>query len=339
MKTLSIFFALTFLLLSCNTSQKENSNLNLKTDKKKATTIIEIEKKEIEKNSSIDSLSKQQVTENLPVVKQFEEEVKENIKPKVVIKKTTLITPSKKKEVIKKRLIEEKIIKKTPPKIEEKSVVLKPNHEIWNKLTKTYVSSSGKVNYRGFKSKISSLETYLLLLEKTPPTKKWSKNEKLVYWFNLYNAATVHLVASNYPVNSIKDINAGKPWDKKFVKSGDNLYALNDIENKIVRPNYNEPRLHVAFNCAAVSCPNLLNEAFTAFKLDAQLNRLSKQWINDPTKNKISKNEIQISKIFNWYNADFKKGVISFINTYSNSVKVDSNTKPTYLEYNWKLND
>lgn len=333
MKTFLLFFAFTFILLSCNTSSSKKTNLNLEIDKKEITITPVVVEKEIKKASSIDSLNKEQAIDNLPIVKAPEKEVKKIVKPKVIKQKSNLTIPTKKKEVAKK------IIKKAPLQIEEKPVALKPNHEIWDELTKTYVSISGKVNYKGFKNKISHLEAYLLLLEKTPPSKEWSKNEKLAYWFNLYNAATVYLVAGNYPVNSIKNINGGKPWDKKFIKSGDHLYTLNDIENKIVRPNYNEPRLHVAFNCAAVSCPNLLNEAFTATQLNTQLNRLSKQWINDPTKNKISKNEIQISQIFNWYKIDFKKGIVSFINTYSNSVTVDLNAKITYLEYNWKLND
>ena len=148
----------------------------------------------------------------------------------------------------------------------------------------------------------------------------------------------MRLVASNYPVKSIKDINAGKPWDKKFIKSGTNLYSLNDIENTIVRPNYNEPRLHVAFNCAAVSCPNLLNGAFIPSKLNAQLNSLSKKWISDTSKNKITTDKIEISQIFNWYKADFKTGVIPFLNKYSGT-PVNPNAEVTFMEYNWSLNE
>ncbi|MFT5618147.1 MAG: hypothetical protein ACI85I_001378, partial [Arenicella sp.] len=244
---------------------------------------------------------------------------------------------SKTKTPVEKEVIEEEVPKEVP-KIEEKIIIAKPEHQIWNQLAKTYVSSAGKVNYKGLKSKLPDLVAYLLVLEKNTPTSQWSRNEKLAYWFNLYNASTVYLVATNYPVNSIKDINGGKPWDKKFIKSGSELYSLNDIENGIVRKNFNEPRLHVAFNCAAVSCPILSNEAFSPAKLNSQLNSLSKKWINDTSKNKISETEIQISQIFNWYKVDFKAGVIPFINGHS-SVKANQEAQITYLEYNWKLND
>ncbi|WP_298539593.1 DUF547 domain-containing protein [uncultured Aquimarina sp.] len=244
-----------------------------------------------------------------------------------------------------RKKVEKEIKDKTPVKEETTETIvptvikkIRPDHSGWNLLTKKHVSASGKVNYNGFKSDISKVEFYLKQLEQTSPQKDWTKNEKLSYWFNLYNASTIHLVATAYPLKSIKDINNGKPWDKKFIKSGHRTYSLNEIENTIVRPNFNEPRLHVAFNCAAVSCPKLLNEAFTPTKLNNQLDKLSKTWINDSTKNKITENTIEISKIFEWYNVDFKKGIITFINKYSDT-KTNESSEIQYLEYNWDLND
>jgi len=346
----SFLIFLSILAYSCNsTSEKET---------------IDSPKQEI-KVPSIPISTPEIVKENSSkIIKEIPEAIKnETVTPPLteetkkvtskVLKKTKTITASKeavktieKKSVDpqKKKLTEKKktianTVKDPIAKTEKKSTPLRPNHKIWNTLTKANVTSNGKVTYNGFKSKLSLIETYLTSLQNTPPQKDWSRNEKLAYWFNLYNASTVHLVASNYPVSSIKEINNGKPWDKKFIKSGDHIYSLNDIENVIVRPNYNEPRLHVAFNCAAISCPNLLNEAFSPTRLNSQLNSLSKKWINDPSKNKISENEIIISQIFNWYQSDFKKGIVSFINTHSTKTKVNKDIKITYLKYNWNLNE
>ena len=219
-----------------------------------------------------------------------------------------------------------------------KTEIKLPNHDVWNILAKKYVSTKGKVNYKGIKQELSKIESYLSHLQQTYPKSNWNKNESLAYWFNLYNAATVYLIASSYPIKSIRDIHNGKPWDYKFVKSGDKIYSLNQIENTIVRPNFNEPRLHVAFNCAAVSCPKLLNEAFIPSKLNYQLDTLAKSWINDPDKNVVTSSSIKISKIFEWYKGDFKKGIIPFINTYTD-VKIKPSATITYLEYNWGLND
>ena len=95
----------------------------------------------------------------------------------------------------------------------------------------------------------------------------------------------------------------------------------------------------MAFNCAAVSCPNLLNAAFTPTKLNSQLNSLSKKWINDVSKNKITTDEIQVSQIFDWYKTDFKEGVIPFINTYIQTIKVSPDAKIIFMEYDWNLNE
>ena len=301
-----------FLTLGCITNKQEKP-INPHTEN------IELSKDSITKLKFDDTSSNEnkKVIDTIIDTLEITDTIKETNLTEEIIKEKTIVKEKVKKEVDKK---------------------IRPNHTAWNLLTKKYVSSSGKVNYKGFKSNISQIETYLLHLQKTPPKKDWTKNEKLAYWFNLYNAATIQLISNAYPVKSIKDINRGKPWDKKFIKSGNKTYSLNQIENTIVRPNFNEPRLHVAFNCAAVSCPKLLNEAFTPSKLNSQLNKLSRAWINDPSKNKITANSIKISKIFEWYAIDFKKGVIPFINTYAN-VKANKAQKIQYLEYNWDLND
>jgi hypothetical protein len=225
---------------------------------------------------------------------------------------------------------------------EEILLVVRPNHSAWDGLTKKYVTTSGKVNYKGMRADLSKINTYLAHLKNTPPKKDWSKNEKLAYWINLYNASTVYLVATNYPTSSIKKINGGKPWDKKFVKSGTKTYSLNDIENTIVRPQFKEPRIHAALNCAAVSCPKLLNGAFLPSKLNVQLDSQTRAWIGDATKNKITPSTVDMSKIFEWYAPDFKAGggAVNFMAKHSNrKYKIDPNAKITYLEYDWALNE
>ena len=212
--------------------------------------------------------------------------------------------------------------------------------ELENTITKKNVGGSGKVDYKGMKTDLAKIKAYLLHLEKTVPTADWSKNEKLAYWINLYNASTVYLIVSNYPTTSITKLSGGKPWDKKFIKSGTNTYSLNDIENNIVRPQFKDPRIHAALNCAAVSCPKLLNGAYLPSKLNAQLDTQVRAWINDATKNKLNVNKAQVSKIFEWYKVDFKGGVVSFINKYTSSnTALLSTAKISYLEYDWALNE
>ena len=213
-------------------------------------------------------------------------------------------------------------------------------HEVWNTLLKNNVNAFGKVNYTGMKAALSKIEAYLTVLKENAPQKEWTKNEKLAYWINLYNASTVHLIASNYPTGSITKLKGGKPWDKPFVRAGEQVYSLNQIENEIIRPRFLEPRIHAALNCAAISCPNLLNAAYTPLKLNNQLNQQCTIWVNDGSKNKITASLVEMSPIFQWYAADFKAGggVVAFLNKYSTATILPK-TKRSYLAYDWGLNE
>jgi len=211
------------------------------------------------------------------------------------------------------------------------------DHSKWNILLQKNVSKNGIVDYKGFQKDSKQLQSYLGVLAANVPTKSWSKNAVLAYWINAYNAYTVKLILDNYPVKSIKDIN--DPWGKKFFTLGTSKYSLEQIEHEILRK-MSEPRIHFAINCASFSCPNLLNEAYTEANLEKQLTTVAKNFINDKSKNTITSNKVEISKIFDWFSGDFKKKgtVIDFLNQYS-SIKINSNAKISYKEYNWTLNE
>ncbi len=208
------------------------------------------------------------------------------------------------------------------------------SHEIWNTLLQKYVSASGQVNYYGLKGEKEQLDIYIKLLSENYPNSKWDRNEQLAYWINVYNANTVKLILMNYPLKSITDLD--KPWDQKFIAVGKISYSLNQIENEIIRPIFQEPRIHFAVNCAARSCPPLLNEAFTPEKLISQLEKQTRAFINSSA-NKITTNKVELSKIFDWYGEDFGE-LLSFIGKYSN-VGVKGSAKISFLEYDWALNE
>lgn len=223
----------------------------------------------------------------------------------------------------------------TPP--QPTNVPLKPNHDQWDVLLRKNVSSSGKVNYSGMKASITDLEAYVLYLESFNTRDAWSRNEKLAYWINLYNAATVRLICHNYPVTSITNLSGGKPWDQNVVKIGAKQYSLNDIENTIIRPRFKEARIHFAVNCAAKSCPPIMNSAFMAEKLSRQLQKQTTKFINS-SENNITAAKVEISKIFDWYKDDFEKGnLIQFLNKYS-TIPINDDATIVFKEYDWNLN-
>ena len=217
-----------------------------------------------------------------------------------------------------------------------------PDHDQFTSFLKKHVSKNGFVNYKTLTADSSSLNSYIQLLSKNTPGAGWTEKEKLAYWINVYNAYTLRIVSRHYPLTSIttiKKTGAKDVWAIKFIKIGGQLYSLNEIENEVIRKRFNEPRIHFAVNCASYSCPNLLNEAYTEVKLESQLESQTRKFINDPSKNKIGADQISISKLFDWYKADFTKNgtVIDFINKYS-ITKTKSGSAIRYMDYSWKLN-
>jgi len=237
-------------------------------------------------------------------------------------------------EVVK--ILEDTIGKISEPKIQKKTKT--PfNHNSWNILLQKYVSNQGRVNYKGFNNDKKSLINYITLLSENIPYDSWTKNEKLAYWINAYNALTIDLILRNYPVESIKDIK--NPWEQRLWKLGNKWYNLEDIEHQILRK-MNEPRIHFAIVCASFSCPKLQNEAFTAKDLERQLTNATKDFLNDSNRNEISENNIKLSKVFQWFSKDFKQNesLIEFLNLYS-AVTISEKAKKSFKDYNWDLND
>ena len=211
----------------------------------------------------------------------------------------------------------------------------------YNSLLQKHVDSNGNVNYAGLKNDESKLDSYLESINKTTPSKNWSKNKIKAFWINAYNAYTLKLIIDNYPVKSINDINKSgkKPWDIAFVKVGGKTYTLNNVEHDILRKKYSDPRIHVGVNCASISCPKLYNKAFTEKNIDSALTMLMKTFINDSKRNTISEGTVQLSEIFNWFEKDFTQNgtLVTYLNKYSKT-KINLFPFITYKKYNWNLN-
>lgn len=221
------------------------------------------------------------------------------------------------------------------------------DHSQWDGLLKKYVNDKGMVNYKGIRKDSVALNKYLDMLSvNVPDPEIWTEAAQLAYWINAYNAFTVKLILNNYPVKSIKDI-AGSipfintPWDIKFIEIGDETYDLNNIEHGIIRKQFDEERIHFAVVCAAISCPRLRNEAYTAENLNAQLDDQAKAFLNDESKNKITKDKASISPILKWYGGDFKDKAPSlrdYVNQYS-KVQINKGVDIEFNDYDWALNE
>ncbi len=179
-----------------------------------------------------------------------------------------------------------------------------------------------------------------LALKKYDPS-SLQADQKKAFYINAYNYYAVLMVLNNYPVDSIKDIGNifFQVWDKEVGSINQTAITLNDIEHVILRP-MADPRIHFAIVCASMSCPSLSNQIYTSDKLDMQLDRQTKLFLNNNSKGLIIKNnELFVSSIFKWFKEDFikKDGVINFIKHYTSIP--DSIENISYLPYNWQLND
>jgi hypothetical protein len=219
----------------------------------------------------------------------------------------------------------------------------KADHSKWNKLLQMYVSDNGSVDYKGFKKDAELFDQYLIELREHAPMKDWTKAERKAFYINAYNAYTVKFILTKYPVSSPKDVKfSGKDmWNFRMVQIGPQKYNLQQVEDNILR-RMGDPRIHFAINCGAKSCPKLLNEAYVPEKLNAQLTKVTKEFIQNKSHNQLSEKKIKISKIFEWYAEDFNEGsetLISFLNKYSGDLTIRDDAKVEYLEYNWNLNE
>ena len=219
------------------------------------------------------------------------------------------------------------------------------DHSLYAGLLKKYVKD-GVVNYQGFKNEESVLDKYLKVLEDVD-SKTLSRNEQFAFYVNAYNAWTIKLILSGYPgVKSIEDLGNifKRPWEKKICRIDGDVITLDDIEHKILRPRFKDPRVHFAINCAALSCPPLISEPYRGDTLDRQLDHSARAFINNPQRNYLEDNTLYISKIFKWFSKDFDNDVIGFLIKYAKEdLKKEleakrSKIKIKYLDYDWSLN-
>lgn len=192
------------------------------------------------------------------------------------------------------------------------------------------------------------VDTYLDDMQQLAIT-QYSKPEQLAYWINVYNALTVQLILDHYPISSITKIQFGffsfGPWDEKLLMVEDHHLSLNDIEHRIIRPIWNDPRHHYALNCASIGCPNLMTRAFTAQQMEEMLDEAATDFINHYRAVGFERTRLVLSKIFDWYSADFggsEAAVLQHISKYARPALKEAILKyegDIEYDYDWSLNE
>ena len=232
-------------------------------------------------------------------------------------------------------------------------------HTLWTRLLQRHVAE-GRVDYATLdRDDRGELTTYLTGLSDTcaEDYRAWSREQRIAFWLNAYNAFTVELILRNQPVDSIRRIGwlPGAAFREEFIpmpelRGGE--ISLNDIEHDVLRREFREPRIHFALVCASRSCPPLRSEAYRARDLDRQLDDQARVFLGDATKNRFDAKEsrLYLSAIFDWFDEDFVAAAGSlpaFVARYRGDVQAAlsgrAGSSPAitveFLDYDWSLND
>lgn len=234
----------------------------------------------------------------------------------------------------------------------------KPDHAPWGRLLAAYLTEGAAgapnlVDYASLKANEKdhvALKTYISSLEAIDP-QTLPGNERFAFWVNLYNALTVDVVTDHYPVASIRDISISPglfskgPWGRKLVTVAGRELSLDDIEHRILRPAFGDPRIHYAVNCASWSCPNLAARPYSGAELDAMLDEAARAYINSPRGARVTDGKLEVSSIFRWYMEDFggtEAGVIAELRKYAAPglrENLENIAAVASYDYDWSLND
>jgi hypothetical protein len=229
------------------------------------------------------------------------------------------------------------------------------DHTAWDVLLKAHLVSAenGLDRFRYGSMNASDravLADYLAALQAIRIS-EFNRAEQRAYWINLYNAATVKVVLDHYPVRSIREIRLGGgflddgPWSRKWLKVEGEALSLDDIEHRILRPIWKDPRIHYAVNCASVGCPNLSRTAYRAGNFDNLAEAGARAYVNSPRGVRVENGRLHVSSIYEWFKADFggsDGGVIAHLKQYAEpalGARLETIARIDGDAYDWSLND
>ncbi len=231
------------------------------------------------------------------------------------------------------------------------------DHGAFTHVLNTYVDAEHRVDYAQLRAdRATTLDPYLQQLA-TANLEARSRDERLAFWMNAYNALTIALILEHDTVDTIWSITPGdtpettteSPFELPVGVVADTMRTLDEIEHGIIRERFDEPRIHFALVCAAASCPPLRREAYTGHALHAQLEDQTQAFLRAPALNQIpaTPDTIRVSRLFDWYQSDFgpdAAAVQQYIAPYVDDPEVKAALREgaytvDFMPYDWALND
>ncbi len=229
------------------------------------------------------------------------------------------------------------------------------DHGPWDAFLKKYVTTGPEGVNRLPYARVSAedrrkLDSYIDGLSGVQ-IRIYRRSEQLAYWINLYNALTIRLIVQRYPVDSILDLNISPgwlsvgPWGKKLLRVEGEEISLDDIEHRILRPIWQDNRVHYGVNCASVGCPNVAGSAYAGATVDEALTRAARAYVNSGRGINIDEGDLYVSSIYKWFVADFggnTAGVLAHLKKYAAhgiKAKLGAFSDVSGYQYDWSLNE
>jgi hypothetical protein len=236
----------------------------------------------------------------------------------------------------------------------ERMVVDQVDHGAWTALLRTYVDPRGRVNYRGWKASAADsgkLDAYLNHLSAASLGAGASRNAKLAFWINAYNALTINGILREYPTSSIRNHTARlfgyNIWKDLHLLVEGKSYSLHEMEHDVLRK-MGEPRIHFAIVCASIGCPRLLDQAYTAESVESQLTGNAEAFFAEPSKFRfdVTGNQLWVSPILDWFAEDFgnsqvdqMRRIAPWLPVAARRLAASGQAQVNYLSYDWDLNE
>ncbi len=224
------------------------------------------------------------------------------------------------------------------------------DHALWDYLLKAYVQN-GLIDYDAM-GRDHLFRTYLKHLGGAQPDALATDDERLALYCNAYNAFVINGVITHKIRASVNDYAENETgfFDLKEHVFANKTMSLNDIEHGIIRTDFDEPRIHVALVCAAISCPSIRAEAYEGSRIDAQLADQTKLFANSPKHVAYDEenNTVRLSRILAWYGGDWDNhgGYLAWLAERVDDPDLADALKKAdaeevdvaYNEYDWTLN-
>mgnify|MGYP001826008486 CR=1 FL=1 len=227
------------------------------------------------------------------------------------------------------------------------------DHGAWQALLDAYLRTDAAdgINRFDYAAVTSAdrerLNAYLATLGALDP-RELPRAGQRAYWINLYNALTVQVVLAHYPVKSIRRIYGGLlgtgPWNEPLIDVAGQPLTLNDIEHRILRPIWRDPRIHYAVNCASLGCPDLAAEAYTDTNAERLLEASARAFVNHPRGAQFANGRLTLSSLYDWYDVDFGANdaeMLEHLATYAQpalAARLRGYTGRIRYDYDWTLN-